>query len=57
MVLPSAKDVVEFEPQITKIKNAPGRGLLITALAPDDSGFDFFSRFFCPKLGLDEVIM
>lgn len=57
MVLPSAKDVVEFEPQITKIKNAPGRGLLITALAPDGSGFDFFSRFFCPKLGLDEVIM
>lgn len=54
VVLPSAKDVVEFEPQINKIKEAPGRGIIITALAPTGSGFDFYSRFFCPKFGIDE---
>lgn len=56
MVFPSAKEVTEFEPKINKIKEAPGRGIIITALAPNGSGFDFYSRFFCPKYGIDEVI-
>lgn len=54
VVLPSAKEVIEFVPQINKIKEAPGRGIIITALAPNGSGFDFYSRFFCPKYGIDE---
>ncbi|XP_071735712.1 uncharacterized protein [Rutidosis leptorrhynchoides] len=54
VVLTSAKDVVEFVPEINKIKEAPGRGILITARAPTGSGFDFYSRFFCPKFGIDE---
>ncbi|GJX48001.1 phenazine biosynthesis PhzC/PhzF protein, partial [Tanacetum coccineum] len=54
VVLPSAKDIVEFKPQINKIKEAPARGIIITALAPEGSGFDFYSRFFCPKYGIDE---
>ncbi|KAC9177466.1 hypothetical protein R6Q59_020375 [Mikania micrantha] len=52
--LPSAKDVAEFKPQFSKIKESPGRGIVITASAPTGSGFDFYSRFFCPKLGIDE---
>ncbi|KAI7738202.1 hypothetical protein M8C21_033602, partial [Ambrosia artemisiifolia] len=52
--LSSAKEVAEFKPQIHKIKAAPGRGIVITALAPNGSGFDFYSRFFCPKYGIDE---
>nr|GEU79208.1 phenazine biosynthesis PhzC/PhzF protein [Tanacetum cinerariifolium] len=54
VVLPSAKDIVEFKPQLSKIKEAPGRGIIITAYAPYGSGFDFYSRFFCPKYGIDE---
>ncbi|GJX78933.1 phenazine biosynthesis PhzC/PhzF protein [Tanacetum coccineum] len=54
VVLPSAKDIVEFKPQINQIKEAPARGIIITALAPEGSGFDFYSRFFCPKYGIDE---
>ncbi|MFS7901850.1 putative trans-2,3-dihydro-3-hydroxyanthranilate isomerase [Helianthus anomalus] len=52
--LSSAKELVELKPQIHKIKAAPGRGIVITARAPDGSGFDFYSRFFCPKYGIDE---
>ncbi|KAK9057280.1 hypothetical protein SSX86_022115 [Deinandra increscens subsp. villosa] len=54
VLLPSAKEVVEFKPQINKIKESPGRGIVITAPGPNGSGFDFYSRFFCPKLGIDE---
>ncbi|KAI3829621.1 hypothetical protein L1987_03748 [Smallanthus sonchifolius] len=54
VVLPSAKEVEEFKPQISKIKESPGRGVVITAPGPNGSGFDFYSRFFCPKLGIDE---
>ncbi|XP_076923591.1 uncharacterized protein LOC143585773 isoform X2 [Bidens hawaiensis] len=52
--LSSAKEVEEYKPQINKIKESPGRGIVITARAPIGSGFDFYSRFFCPKLGIDE---
>jgi hypothetical protein len=31
-------------------------GVIITALAPEDSEFDFVSRFFCPKGGIFEVL-
>ncbi|KAI3526768.1 hypothetical protein L1887_06031 [Cichorium endivia] len=54
VVLPSAKEVAEFVPQLDKIKKAPGRGIVITGLAPHGSGFDFYTRFFCPKYGIDE---
>ncbi|CAI9288633.1 unnamed protein product [Lactuca saligna] len=54
VVLPSAKEVVDFEPQLDKIKKAPGRGIVITGLAPNGSGFDCYTRFFCPKYGIDE---
>lgn len=55
IVLPSGKDVSEYQPQFDEIQKLPGRGLIITGLAPAGSGFDFYSRFFCPKLGLKEV--
>lgn len=56
VVLPSGNAVAEVEPQFDEIKNCPGRGIIITGPAPAGSGFDFFSRFFCPKLGINEVI-
>ena len=55
-MLPSGKTVVDIEPQFDEIRKLPGRGLIITGLAPPDSEFDFISRFFCPKYGFNEVI-
>lgn len=56
VVFSSAKEVTDYQPQLEEIKSFPGsdRGLIITAVAPPGSGFDFFSRFFCPKLGINE---
>ncbi|KAL8530666.1 hypothetical protein ACS0TY_007632 [Phlomoides rotata] len=54
VVLPSGEAVVEVEPNFDEIGKCPGRGLIITGLAPAGSGFDFFTRFFCPKLGVNE---
>ncbi|XP_047335158.1 uncharacterized isomerase BH0283-like [Impatiens glandulifera] len=54
VVLPSGKDVSDFEPQFDEIQKCDGRGLIITGLAPTGSGFDFISRFFAPKLGINE---
>ncbi|KAJ8898664.1 hypothetical protein K2173_004698 [Erythroxylum novogranatense] len=54
VVLPSAQAVAELQPQIDEIRKCPGRGVIVSAAASSDSGFDFFSRFFCPKFGIDE---
>ncbi|KAK1372973.1 putative PhzC/PhzF-type epimerase [Heracleum sosnowskyi] len=54
IVLPSGKAVAEYQPQFDEIQKLPGRGLIITGLAPPGSGFDFYSRFFCPKYGINE---
>ncbi|KAF8012279.1 hypothetical protein BT93_I0422 [Corymbia citriodora subsp. variegata] len=54
IVIPSAKEVEEFQPQFDEIQRCPGRGIIITGSAQPDSGFDFVSRFFAPKLGVNE---
>lgn len=56
-VFPSGKDVTEFNPQFDEILKCPGRGVIVTGAAPPESGFDFYSRFFCPELGINEVIL
>lgn len=55
VVLASGKDVADIKPQFEEVKSYSGRGVIITGPAPEGSGFDFFSRFFCPKLGVNEV--
>ncbi|OIT25964.1 PREDICTED: uncharacterized protein LOC109215765 [Nicotiana attenuata] len=54
ILLPSGEAVVECQPQFDQIQNIPGRGIIITGPAPQGSGFDFCSRFFCPKFGINE---
>ncbi|KAI3829620.1 hypothetical protein L1987_03747 [Smallanthus sonchifolius] len=54
VVLLSGEEVADLKPRFDKIKEASGRGIIITAPAPKGSGFDFYSRFFCPKYGVDE---
>ncbi|KAJ4782656.1 Phenazine biosynthesis-like domain-containing protein [Rhynchospora pubera] len=50
----SGKEVAELQPNFNEIQKCAGRGVIVTGQAPDGSGFDFFSRFFCPKLGINE---
>ncbi|GAB2248644.1 hypothetical protein Droror1_Dr00008526 [Drosera rotundifolia] len=54
VILPSAEAVKDVQPQIEQIRRCPGRGIIISGPAPPESGFDFFSRFFCPKFGINE---
>jgi hypothetical protein len=54
--LSSAKEVADIVPSIDEIKRLDNRGLIVTGPAPAGSGYDFFTRFFCPKFGIDEVI-
>uniref|UniRef100_A0A2N9G7Y0 Ribosomal protein eL8/eL30/eS12/Gadd45 domain-containing protein n=1 Tax=Fagus sylvatica TaxID=28930 RepID=A0A2N9G7Y0_FAGSY len=54
VVVPSGETVVEIQPQIDAIRNCPGMGIIVSGAAPSGSGFDFYSRFFCPKLGINE---
>ncbi|CAL4976938.1 unnamed protein product [Urochloa decumbens] len=52
--LSSGKEVADIIPNIHEIKKCSGRGVVVTGPAPSGSGFDFFTRFFCPKFGVDE---
>ncbi|KAJ7977432.1 Phenazine biosynthesis PhzF protein [Quillaja saponaria] len=54
VVLPSAKAVTELQPDFDAIAKYPGRGIIVSGPAPPESGFDFYSRFFSPKLGINE---
>lgn len=55
-MLPSGKTVAELQPLFDEIQNLPCTGMIITGLAPPESGFDIYSRVFCPKLGIKEVM-
>jgi predicted PhzF superfamily epimerase YddE/YHI9 len=54
--LSSGKEVADVLPNIEEIRKCSGRGVIITGPAPAGSGYDFFTRFFCPKFGIDEVM-
>ena len=56
-MLPSEKAVAELDPQFDEVKRCPGRGIIVTGPASPETGFDFYSRFFCPKFGVNEVIL
>ncbi|KQK03791.1 uncharacterized protein LOC100827266 [Brachypodium distachyon] len=52
--LSSGEEVVNMLPNIDEIKKLACRGLLVTGPAPAGSGYDIFTRFFCPKFGINE---
>ncbi|KAH9306550.1 hypothetical protein KI387_010954, partial [Taxus chinensis] len=52
--LASGEQVESLQPQFEEIRKCSSRGVLVTGIAPKKSGFDFYSRFFCPKLGINE---
>lgn len=52
--LASGEDVASIQPNFDELEKCPGRGVIITGPAPTGSEFDFISRFFCPKFGINE---
>ncbi|TKY52606.1 catalytic protein [Spatholobus suberectus] len=54
VVVTSGENVTEVRPQFDAISKCPGRGIIVSGIAPPGSGFDFYSRFFCPKAGVNE---
>ncbi|KAG2297524.1 hypothetical protein Bca52824_044193, partial [Brassica carinata] len=53
-VLPSWESVKELQPIRDDILKCPGKMLVVTAAAPPGSAYDFISRVFGPKIGVDE---
>ena len=56
VVLPSGKAAIDLQPQFDEIQRCLGKAVIITGPAPPGFEFDFFSRVFDPKMGINEVI-
>lgn len=54
VVLDSVHAVQRLKPDFAAMKQLDARGLIVTAPADANSGFDFVSRAFFPKLGVEE---
>ena len=44
-------NIKDIQPNFDEIKNLDGQGLIISST---DDEFDFVSRYFCPKYGINE---
>lgn len=53
-VLDDAKTVRALDPDMTALVHVDSRGVCVTAADTDDSGYDFVSRFFAPRVGVPE---
>lgn len=51
VVFENEEDILSIRPDFSALKKLDLRGVIITA---PGNGVDFVSRFFCPKLGIDE---
>lgn len=51
LVFSSEKEIVDMEPDMTRLKKVDKRGIIVTAKANEA---DFVSRFFAPKYGIAE---
>ncbi|KAM0826371.1 hypothetical protein ACQ4PT_068941 [Festuca glaucescens] len=52
--LSSGKKVADILPNIDEIRKLSCGGVMVTGPAPAGSDYDFFTRLFCPKFGMDE---
>jgi predicted PhzF superfamily epimerase YddE/YHI9 len=51
--LPSPAELRSLQPDLRKLAATDARGVIVTAVG-DDPKFDFISRFFAPRCGVDE---
>jgi predicted PhzF superfamily epimerase YddE/YHI9 len=54
VVLPSKESVTELQPRMDDILKCPCDGIIVTAAGSTGSSYDFYSRYFAPKFGVDE---
>ncbi|XP_020878325.1 uncharacterized protein LOC9308876 [Arabidopsis lyrata subsp. lyrata] len=54
VVLPSMESVTELQPRMDDILKCPCDGIIVTAAGSAGSAYDFYSRYFAPKFGVDE---
>uniref|UniRef100_A0A1J3IQ03 Uncharacterized protein n=1 Tax=Noccaea caerulescens TaxID=107243 RepID=A0A1J3IQ03_NOCCA len=54
VVLSSWESVTELQPRIDEISKCPCQGMIVTAAASAGSPYDFCSRYFAPKVGINE---
>ncbi|KAK7833695.1 putative isomerase [Quercus suber] len=54
LILPSGQAVEELPPQFDAIRKCPGRGIIISGVAPLGSRFDYYYRYFGSKIGINE---
>jgi PhzF family phenazine biosynthesis protein len=54
VVLDGEAEVRAVRPDFALLRAIPVRGTIVTAPAGPESGADFVSRFFAPRLGIDE---
>ncbi|XVE73168.1 hypothetical protein DITRI_Ditri11bG0095600 [Diplodiscus trichospermus] len=54
VVLPSAESVIELQPLIDDIRKCAEGGIIASGAAPMESGYDFATRCFFPKNGINE---
>jgi PhzF family phenazine biosynthesis protein len=52
--LASEAEVRALEPTISLLERVEARGVVVTARAEGDGGYDFVSRFFAPRVGVPE---
>ena len=57
MEVSSCDEVENVCPNIAELVQCPGRGVAITGPAREGSSYDFVTRFFSPKYGINEVIV
>ncbi|HKC29044.1 MAG TPA: PhzF family phenazine biosynthesis protein, partial [Jatrophihabitans sp.] len=50
----NAAAVAELAPDIERLRGVECRGVIVTARADTDADHDFVSRFFAPRVGVDE---
>ncbi len=50
----TAEQVKQLQPNFTLLKQLPVSNVIVTSKAEPDSPYDFVSRFFAPKLGINE---
>ena len=52
-VFSNPEDIYNLSPDFNLIKQLDAQGVIVTSLS-DEAGFDFISRYFAPKVGVDE---
>ncbi|CAD5311593.1 unnamed protein product [Arabidopsis thaliana] len=54
VVLSSWEAVIDLKPRLDEISKCPCEGMMVTAAASDGSTYDFCSRYFAPRFGINE---